>query len=96
MAAPARKTISGETIQPDKTHEHREEDGGDVVDGEGNAGGRCDVSRIGDFLEVSFHRDGHGEEGVVENVEACRNPGVLDEGIGCEDDNQPDIFDGER
>ena len=47
-------------------------DGCDMVDGESNRGGRRDIGRIGDFLEIGFLSECQCKEQVVDNVQRCR------------------------
>ncbi len=63
-----------------------------MVDGETEARRGGDVGRIGDLLEVRLDGDGHGEEHVIQNIEADRHPRRLDESVGGEHADQADVF----
>ena len=64
-----------------------------MVDGKGNRSGGCDITRIGDLLEVGLDRNGHGEKEVVDHIEDGRQFGLFDEGIRGENHDQTDVFD---
>ena len=64
-----------------------------MVDGEGHACRRGNICRVGDLLKIGLHRNCHGKEGIVCNIERSSHPWAGDEGIGGEDDEQASIFD---
>ena len=81
--------------QPDQAEQRRDADGGDMVDGRGDAGARGDVGRIGDLLEIGLHGDGEGEKAVVNHIKRGRQPGAFNERIGGEDGDQAAIHEAE-
>ena len=71
-----------------------------MVDGEGHGGGRRDVARCRDLLEIGLQREGEREEKVVDDVKHRRHHDApaepVDAAIGQKDRDQPDIFEDQR
>jgi hypothetical protein len=89
--------------QPDQPEGDRQEYCGDVVDGEGDRGGRRDVGRVGDLLEIGALRQDEGEEDAVDDEErsgderpGCAEPALAGERIADEDRDQRDVFELDR